>query len=145
MPIAAFQSTSCLPCDCVFRVAWLGTTHPHVLQGTRQPGEDTGHRREPERGPQVPEHLADGTYKLSGGTSILRLVVEPVEDDGEVYTIEHGSELASLPFALLTTSRNTPPIFSRTSAVPSPSAEVEELGSSARVRRAASGPRWEDT
>ena len=36
-------------------------------------------------------------------------------------------------------------IFSRTAAVPSPSAEMGELGSSARDRSAARGPRWGKT
>src|SRR5829696_8016860 len=44
-----------------------------------------------------------------------------------------------------TTSRKTPPIFSRTAAVPSPRAECRELGSSVRVRRAARGLRCGDT
>ena len=39
-------SRSCLPFDRMFRIVWLGATHTHVLQGTSQPGEDAGHRRE---------------------------------------------------------------------------------------------------
>src|SRR5829696_9691681 len=80
----------------MFRIAWLGATHPDVLQGTRQSGEDAGHRREPERGPQIAERLAGGSYKLSGGTSFRRLVVEPVEDDGKVQSVEDVPQLHCL-------------------------------------------------
>src|SRR5215210_241508 len=61
-----------------------GGVHAHVPQRTREPGEHAGHWRKPERGSQVPERLAGGAHELAGSTSLRGLVVEPVEQDGEV-------------------------------------------------------------
>ena len=120
--------------------------HADVLQRTGKSGEDAGHRRKSERRTQVSERLAGRAYELSGCACLRRPVVEPIEQDGEVQDVEDITKLSCLLFsgaslAPWTTSRKTP-IFSCTTEVPSPSAEMGESGSSARVRRAARGARW---
>src|SRR5215207_1702352 len=73
-----------------------GGVHADVVQRTGEPGEDAGHRWGPERRPQVPERLAGGANELARSTGLRRPVVKPVEDDGEVQSVEDAPQLHCL-------------------------------------------------